>query len=108
MKTKTRPMSRRWSREAAFGLVPPPQPEPFPVGSLVSDPEGLPRMVIGSKPDGRLMTVGAPDPPWVLVGRIEVSPPSSYRPLSATACLGGLQPQASPEAELPGSLIFPG
>jgi len=53
------------------------------VGALVCDREGLPRLVIGIKPNGRVMTVGAPDPPWMLVGHIEVADPGAYEPLAA-------------------------
>ena len=51
------------------------------VGSLVTNRHGLPRLVIGVKPSGQLMTVGAPDPPWMLVGHIEVADPGAYEPL---------------------------
>ncbi|HBP18125.1 MAG TPA: hypothetical protein DEA08_10075, partial [Planctomycetes bacterium] len=50
----------------------------LPVGTLVSSRQGLPRLVIGIKPSGQVMTVGAPDPPWMLVGHIEVADPSAY------------------------------
>ncbi len=36
---------------------------PFPIGALVLDADDLQRIVIGVKPDGRVMTVGAPDLP---------------------------------------------
>lgn len=44
------------------------------IGALVVGPDGLQRIVIGIKPDGRVMTVGAPDLPWERQGRIEVAP----------------------------------
>ncbi|MGE0711949.1 MAG: hypothetical protein AB7N76_03295 [Planctomycetota bacterium] len=54
---------------------------PFAVGALVQDDTGQERIVVGYKPDGRCMTVGAPDLPWVREGAhaIEVRPPSVYR-----------------------------
>ena len=52
------------------------------VGALVANRQGWPRLVIGVKPNGRVMTVGAPDPPWMAVGHIEVDEPEAYQPLA--------------------------
>lgn len=67
---------------------------PFPLGALVLDPHDLKRIVIGVKPDGRVMTVGAPDLPWVRQGRVEVVPPARLRacPPSLEACPRELLP----------------
>ena len=67
---------------------------PFPIGALVLDADDLQRIVIGVKPDGRVMTVGAPDLPWVRRGSVEVAPPARLRPCppSLAACPRELLP----------------
>jgi len=67
---------------------------PFPVGTIVLDANDLERIVIGVKPDGRVMTVGAPDLPWVRRGCVEVAPPARLRPRppSLAACPIELRP----------------